>query len=346
MAENKEIKCVIWDLDNTLWDGILLESDEIRIKDGIKDCIKELDSRGILHSIASKNNYGEAMAKLKEFGIEDYFLYPEIHFNAKSVSVANIQKNLNIGFDTFLFIDDQSFERDEVKFAHPAVECLDAMEYKNLLSHHRLQPRFITIDSKRRRLMYLEDQKRNEDEKLFQGPPERFLAELDMRFKIEEARESDLKRAEELTIRTHQLNATGVTYDYEQLKQLMNSDHHKLFVCELTDKYGSYGKIGLALVEVYEKHWHLKMLLMSCRVMSRGVGSVLLSYIMNESKKAGRKLLADFKKTDKNRQMYIAYKFANFKEVGMEENGQVLLENNLALIQPYPPYLTLELPSN
>jgi FkbH-like protein len=343
MNKTKEIKCVIWDLDNTIWDGTLLESDDVRIKDGIIDFIIELDSRGILHSIASKNNYDEAMAKLREFGIDEYFLYPEIHFNAKSTSVANIQKNLNIGFDTFIFIDDQIFERDEVNFAHPAVECVEALEYKKLFLYHRLQPRFITEDSKRRRLMYLEDQKRNENEKSYQGPSEQFLAELKMKFTIAKAQETDLKRAEELTIRTHQLNATGVTYDYEQLKKLMVSDRHKLYICELTDKYGSYGKIGLALLEINEQHWHLKLLLMSCRVMTRGVGTVLLSYIMNEAKKAGKKLLADFKKTDRNRHMYVTYKFSNFKEVGAEDNGLILLENDLSSIQPYPPYLTLEL---
>jgi len=347
-AAKKEIKCVIWDLDNTIWDGVLLESDQVTIKEGIIDCIKELDSRGILHSIASKNNFDDAISKLKEFGIADYFLFPEIHFNPKSASIANIKKNLNIGIDTFLFIDDDAFERDEVKFAYPEVECLDALDYDGLLSHRHLQPSFITEDSQRRRLMYMEDQRRNEREKTFQGTTQQFLEQLQMKFAISEAEEYDLKRAEELTIRTHQLNSTGVTYDYEQLKQLLNSEYHKLYVCELTDRYGSYGKVGMTLIETNERHWHIKLLLMSCRVMSRGVGTVLLSYIMNQAKTHGKKLLADFKRTDRNRQMYVAYKFAGFKEVShakdSEEDGLILFENDLSVIPPFPPYLELELP--
>jgi FkbH-like protein len=346
MKYTKEVKCVVWDLDNTVWDGVLLESDRVKLKEGIADCLKELDRRGILHSIASKNNYEDAMAKLTEFGIAEYFLYPEIHFNPKSASLENIRKNLSLGSDTFLFIDDQAFERDEVRFAYPEVECLDALKWNEVLVHPRLQPRFITEDSRRRRLMYLEDRQRQVAEATFAGAPEQFLTELNMEFTIEEARESDLKRAEELTIRTHQLNATGVTYDYEQLKKLIKSEHHKLYICELTDRYGSYGKIGLALVAIHEHDWHLKLLLMSCRVISRGVGTVLLSFLMNEAKTARKILRADFKKTDRNRQMYITYKFANFKEIAVPDAsgaaGLLLLENDLAT---YPPYLKLILPA-
>jgi len=165
-----------------------------------------------------------------------------------------------------------------------------------------------------------------------------------MKFVIHEAKEEDLKRAEELTVRTNQLNATGRTYDYDELNHFRLSDKHKLLVCELTDKYGSYGKIGLALIEIKEDHWHLRLLLMSCRVMSRSVGSVLMSYIMFEARKAGKKLLADFKITKKNRQMLISYKFANFKEISSDEDGNILFEHDLAYIQPFPPYIDMVIP--
>src|SRR5678815_3970601 len=115
---HKEVKCVVWDLDNTIWNGTLLESDVVRLKPKVADVIRELDSRGILQSIASKNNYEDAMTKLSELAIEQYFLYPEIHWNPKSESISNIQRNMNIGIDTILFIDDQPFERDEVSSSH------------------------------------------------------------------------------------------------------------------------------------------------------------------------------------------------------------------------------------
>ncbi|MCU0290024.1 MAG: HAD-IIIC family phosphatase [Acidobacteria bacterium] len=345
MSENnKEIKVVVWDLDNTIWDGILVEGDKVCLKPGIKEVIQVLDSRGILHSIASKNDFNDAMQKLKEFGLADYFLYPEIHWNAKSSSLAAIQKNINIGMDTILFVDDQVFEREEVQSVHAEVTCIDALEYQKLPGLTRLNPRFITEDSVRRRRMYQDDIKRKQEEDAFQGPSEAFLSSLKMKFIISECREEDLKRAEELTVRTNQLNATGKTYDYDELNQFRISDKYMLLVCELIDKYGSYGKIGLALVEKLDTHWHLRLLLMSCRVMARGVGSVVMSYIMQETKKAGKKLLADFKHTNRNRQMFISYKFGNFKEISADDQGNVLFENDLSMIQPYPHYIDLVLP--
>lgn len=341
---SKEVKCIVWDLDNTIWEGTLMESEQVYLKPNIQEVLEEMDSRGILHSIASKNNYEDAMAKLKEFEIDQYFLYPEIHWNPKSGSINNIQKNLNIGIDTLVFIDDQPFERDEVRNSIPEVETYDALEYLELLNKRRLNPRFITKDSKRRRMMYLEEMKRNEEEEEYKGPKESFLASLEMKFVISEAKEEDLKRAEELTVRTNQLNATGKTYDYEELKEIMNSPKHKLFVCELTDKYGSYGKIGLSLIEETEEHWYLRLLLMSCRVMSRSVGSVLLSYIMQETKKQGKRLMADFVQTGRNKRMYAAYRFSNFKEISNDGKGNIVLENDLSNIQKFPHYIDMKIP--
>ncbi len=344
MTESKkEIKCVVWDLDHTLWEGTLAESDEIRLKPGIEGILKTLDSRGILHSIASKNNFDDAMEKLKTFGIEGYFLYPEISWGTKSVGIGRIRESLNFAMDTFLFIDDQPFEREEVKSVHPDITCMDAPDYMKLMDMPRLNPRFITKDSAKRRFMYMDDIKRKVEEENFAGPSEEFLASLDMHFVIHDALQEDLKRAEELTVRTNQLNATGKTYDYDELDAFRVSDTHKLVVCELTDKYGSYGKIGLALIEIKERHWHLKLLLMSCRVMARGVGTVVMSHIMQETKKAGKTLLADFKKTGRNRMMYVSYKFANFKEVSSDEDGNILFENDLSMIQSFPPYIDVKI---
>lgn len=341
MKEQPEIKCIVWDLDNTMWDGILLEGDELKLKPGIRKVIETLDQRGILHSIASKGNYDDAMKKLNEFQLDEFFLYPEISWNAKSLSIANIKKKLNIGMDTLLFIDDQPFERDEVKSEHPQVSCIEAVEYLNLPSYPRLNPRFITQDSKRRRLMYLEDQQRKTVESEYQGLRKEFMESLKINLCISEAKEEDLERAEELTVRTNQLNATGKTYSYNELKMLMDSRDHRLFVCEMDDRYGSYGKIGLALVETLKDYYHIKLLLMSCRVMSFGVGTILLSYIMQVAKRSGKKVRADFRHTGRNRMMYTTFKFANFNEVDSVESDTKLLENDLSLIQEFPPYVNL-----
>jgi FkbH-like protein len=190
--------------------------------------------------------------------------------------------------------------------------------------------------------MYLDDQKRKREEEDFKGPRKEFLASLKIRLLISEAKdEVDLKRAEELTVRTNQLNATGKTYSYDELKILMESKNHKLLMCEMNDRYGAYGKIGLSLVEITKDCFLIKLLLISCRVMSRGVGTVLLSYIMQEAKKSGKKVSADFRHTGKNRMMYATFKFANFKESLVDESGTIVLEKDLSSIQEYPPYINI-----
>lgn len=330
-------------MDHTLWKGTLSENDQVELKEKIRDIIIKLDARGILHSIVSKNRYVDAMKKLEEFKMDQYFVYPQISWDAKSYGVDKIQKKLNIGMDTIVFIDDQLFELDEVKSVHSEITCINASEYKTLLTHPRLIPQFITEDSKRRRFMYLENFKREEAETAYQGPQKEFLLSLNMRLIISQAKEEDLKRAEELTIRTNQLNSTGKCYSYRELEVCRRSSNYKLYVCELIDKYGSYGKIGLALIEVNESQWFLKLLLMSCRVMSRGVGTVLLSYIMMQAKQEEKKLLANFRITERNKMMYITYIFSNFKERSNDGKGNIVFENDLSVIQDYPDYIDVKI---
>lgn len=335
----KNVKCVVWDLDHTLWHGVLVEGDELVLKTQIVDVIKALDAKGILQSIASKNNAEDALAKLAAFGLSDYFLYPQIRWNPKSSAIATIREKLNIGIDTFMFIDDQPFERDEVKALHPDVECVDAEDYLALLEHPRIVGIKLTDDASQRRIRYLEDMQRQTDEQDFQGTPESFLAGLDMVFTIAPAQPDDLLRAEELTERTNQLNSTGITYDKTELSHYMHSPAHELLVCELQDKYGSYGKIGLALVEIGEKTDLVKLLLMSCRTAARGVGSVLLSYLMKQAQQRGHTLQAQFKRTSRNRQMLVTYQFANFREIERDDDGNILFENDLSLVSDYPDYI-------
>jgi FkbH-like protein len=333
------IKCVIWDLDNTIWDGVLLEDAAVTLKPRIDEVIRGLDGRGILHSIASRNDRNDAVKQLQAFGLHEYFLYPEIGWDAKSVAIQRIVEKLNIGYDTILFVDDQAFERDEVASVHGEVWCLDSARYLELLDHPRLRPKYLTRDARLRRTMYQDDIRRQTEEASFVGPQESFLRQLGMVFEIAEAQAEDLLRAEELTYRTNQLNATGITYTVESLNALRQSGTHKILVCELTDTYGTYGKIGLALLERMPGAWRLKLLLFSCRVMSKGVGTVLLSYLRHAAKARGVRLLADFRETSRNRMMYITYAFAGFAEQSKPADGMALLENDLTDIPPSPDYL-------
>jgi FkbH-like protein len=336
------IKCIVWDLDNTVWDGVLLEDEAVILRPEVSQHIKRLDEMGILQSVASKNDRTVAMAKLAELGLSDIFLYPQINWNAKSSSIQLIAKALNLGLDAFAFVDDQEFERAEVAHELPAVTCVDVTELDEALGRPDFRPRFLTDESAQRREMYRGQIARDELEQEFVGTNDEFLASLGMRFTVERAKQEDLQRAEELTVRTNQLNSTGYTYSYDELNDLSESPDHLLLVASLTDKLGSYGKIGLALVEQGERIWYLRMMLMSCRVMSRGVGMVLLNHIMTLAKEAGVALQADFVETGRNRMMQITYAFAGFRELSRDGN-LVLLGADLDALQPPPPYVEIEI---
>ncbi len=335
---NAAIKCLVWDLDRTLWEGILLEDEKVTLRPNARHIIRTLDGRGIIQSIASRSADDLATAALRDFELQEYFLYPQINWGSKAASIRTIAAALNFSLDSMALIDDEPFERDEVRFELPEVCCLDAADLGTILDLPALNPRFVTTDSKRRRALYIADHRRNEAEAAGEQPREAFLATLGMWLTISSATEADLMRAEELTVRTHQLNTTGTTYSYEALDAFRRSDNHTLLIVQLDDRYGSYGKIGLALVERGDRLWTIKLLLMSCRVMNRGVGMIMINHLMRLARDARVRLQADFVKNQRNRMMYVTYSFAGFREVE-KQGDRIVMENDLSRIQADPEYV-------
>ena len=341
-ARRGSIKCVVWDLDGTLWDGTLLEDATVSVKPDIIKAIRELSERGILHSIASRNDEDLAMERLVEAGVADHFVYPQIGWHAKSVSIAEIARLFNFSRDALAFVDDQPFELDEVRYSHPDVMCVAAADVVAAVEQWpEFRPRFVTDESRTRRLLYRSEERRTRDEAVFEGTPEEFLGTLNMSLTVGPASATDLKRAEELTIRTNQLNSTGRTYSFAELDHLRRDPEHLLLVASLEDRYGPYGTIGLALIARDPDYWTLRLLLVSCRVMSRGIGNILLHHVMRLARAAGAQAMrADFVDTGRNRAMYVAYRFAGFSEIA--RNGdEVLFESDLSDTYEPPPYVTL-----
>ena len=338
-APRKVIKCVVWDLDHTIWNGVLVEGDEVSLRPGVVEAIKAFDERGILQSIASRNERDSAIAALEVFGLAEYFLYPQIHWNPKVSSVESIAAALNIGLDSLALIDDDPFERGQVQEAHPEITCFDAVDIGRLPSLPDLMSEVTTDDARARRHRYMSEMTRAQAEESYEGPREGFLATLGLVLTVTPARADDLPRAAELMVRTHQLNTTGLTYSEEELARLTTSPNHLLLMASLEDRYGDYGKIGVALVET-TTDWTIKLLLMSCRVASRGVGTVLIHHLRDRAKARGVRLLAEFVETPRNRQMYITYRFAGFHET--ERRGAfVLLESDQTSIAAIPAYVNV-----
>ncbi|MER5704381.1 HAD-IIIC family phosphatase [Micromonospora sp. NPDC002296] len=308
------VKCLVWDLDNTLWQGTLLEDGEVRLADEIRQVVVELDARGILQAVASKNDYEPTWARLEELGIAEYFVLAEVGWGPKSDSVRSIADRLNFAHRTIAFIDDQPAERAEVQFHLPEIRCYPAEQATTLTTLPEFTPAARTVDSGKRRAMYQANLRRDAERAEFSGPDEAFLRSLDLELRILRATEVELSRVEELTLRTSQMNATGVHYSDETLRRLLVDEGHDVLVATLTDRFGGHGAIGVLLLERRPTVWHLKLLATSCRVVSFGVGTVILNWLAGEAAAVGAHLLADFRRTDRNRMMEIAYRFAGFDD--------------------------------
>ncbi|ANP49923.1 methoxymalonate biosynthesis protein [Streptomyces griseochromogenes] len=313
MAEKPTIvKCLVWDLDNTVWDGTLLEDSEVKLFPGIREVIVELDSRGILHSVASKNDHDMAWQQLEKLGLAEYFVHPQISWGRKSDAVKEIAERLNFAQSTIAFIDDLPTERAEVTFHSPEVRCYAADQATSLTELPEFSPEIVTVDARRRREMYQAGFRREAEKESFSGPDEDFLRTLDLVMAIKRADEEDLSRVEELTLRTSQMNATGVHYSDEALRGLLADPDHEVLTVTLTDRFGPHGAVGVLLLRYHENVWNLKLLATSCRVVTFGAGAVILNWLIDQAAKAGVDLAADFRPTDRNRMMDIAYRFAGF----------------------------------
>jgi methoxymalonate biosynthesis protein len=308
------VKCLIWDLDNTLWRGTLLEDMEVELFSGLKEVITTLDSRGILQSIASKNDYDQAWQRLKQTGLAEYFVQPRIGWGRKSDSVREIAEALQFAQNTIAFIDDLPTELAEVSFHHPDVRCYTAGQAASLPGLPEFSPAVVTVDARRRRQMYQANFQRDAEKESFKGPDEEFLRSLDLRMVIKRADDEDLTRVEELTLRTSQMNATGVHYPDSVLRGLIADPDHEVLTVTLDDRFGTHGAVGVLLLEYYPAVWHLKLLATSCRVVAFGAGSVLLNWLVDQAAQADVHLAADFRPTPRNRMMDVAYRFAGFAD--------------------------------
>ncbi|WP_051753658.1 HAD-IIIC family phosphatase [Streptomyces achromogenes] len=332
------VKCLVWDLDDTLWDGVVLEGDRPKPFAAALRTLDTLDGRGILHAVASRGERDVAERWLEECGLADRFVALEIGWGAKSDAVAAVAESLNIGIDTLAFIDNDAFERGEVAAAHPTVRCYPADQVGALPDLDDFRPPFVTSESRQRRAMYQAEQRRKAAEESTSGSQAEFLASLGLTLTVRRARPGDLERAHELTVRTHQLNSTGLTFSLEELRDLAASPRHEVLVARLTDRFGSYGTIGLAVSDLLDGEQRLRLLLMSCRVLSRGMGRVLIGHIVRRARAAGRVPRAEFVSTAHNRITLVTLGFAGF--VPVERDGdRMLLEHRPDRGEPDSPHV-------
>ncbi|MEO9803893.1 MAG: HAD-IIIC family phosphatase [Reichenbachiella sp.] len=336
-ADNKarKVKCVVWDLDNTIWDGILVEDgvENLELKKGIKEILMQIENKGIVNSIASKNNVDHAMAALKHFGIDDFFLFPKISWLPKSKSIREIALDLNININTFLFVDDSVFERKEVEAALPQVKVMDAIHYQTILNLEEFQIP-ITDESRKRKQFYATEANRTKYSDNYEGEYLEFLRACKIELEIKPLGKEHFERVYELTQRTNQMNFSGNRYAKEDIFKIQENINLEAYILKCRDQFGEYGIIGFGVIDKTENR--LIDLMFSCRIQSKRVEHAFLNYILEHYLERGD-FLVTYNHTEKNKFSAQVFNDFGFEVISQEENlrklrfekGKEILNDNI-----------------
>ena len=339
----EKVKCVAWDLDNTLWHGVIgdVGSDNVEINIPALNLIKELDERGILQTIASKNEQEIAWAKIKELGIEEYFLYPAINWGRKSQNLMQVASALNININTFALIDDSIFERNEVASTFPEVRVYDAVDIESLLEKAELQVP-ISSESRIRRKSYIAESNRRKISAVWSGDYDDFLQGCEMRLSIETPVKTTQARCLELLQRSNQFNLSGNRYTINEFEFLINCPTHNCYAFRVSDKYGDYGTVGFVALDIGTKEPTLVDFVMSCRVAMKCIDDTFILWLAYQYQLRGAtRLLAVLRVTDSNKPLRDALKKLGFRIVE-EKGAQRILEFDLGQKVSIPALVAIE----
>lgn len=284
----RRAKVVVWDLDHTVWDGILLEDGAagVSLRPGVREAMEALDARGILQSVASKNNADEALAALAHHGIGDYMLAPQIGWGPKSASIQRLADILNLGVDSFVFIDDQPFERGEVGEAHPSVTVLTETAVEGLLEREIFDVP-VTPESRGRRALYRVEAERAAAAQTAGGDPDAFLRGCNLVLTVERLAAPDVERVYELSQRTNQLNVAATRFERDQVAAMAaGADADELcLTLRCADRFGDYGLIGFMRARPSEGR--IVDFFMSCRVQRKRVEAAFFAWLAGAMAQAG-----------------------------------------------------------
>ena len=335
------IKCVVWDLDDTLWQGTLAEDGQVYLPEENRALLAELDAAGILQSLASRNDPAAAMERLRSLGVQHYFLYPQLGYHSKALSIQTIERKLNIGLDTVAFLDDSEFELQEVGYFLPQVHLYRAWDDRRRLTEAVRSRGAVTEESRNRRSMMQAQEKWNQEEETFAGSREEFLKACAMRLTVREAQEGDLQRVCELVERSSQYKTFQQAMDPEQCRRYQADGRSKVWVAELGDRFGWYGIIGVCFLRAENREVLIDQFCISCRVGGRGVGVLFLQAVLDQCTDCTR-AICRYTATSRNRPVSVLLKTLGFRRIA-DSGGANGLEAALPLAHAECDWMTIQL---
>ena len=295
-------KCLVLDLDNTCWGGVIgddgLDGIQIGTETAITESyttfqkyVKELKNRGITLAVCSKNDFKNAQEGFSHpesiLKLDDFTSF-KANWSPKSQNILDISQSLNIDVDSFVFIDDNPAERDLVLSQLSSVSVPDVgSDIVEFISHIDrsgfFEPISLDIDDTHRNQYYKDNQKRSSDIAKFQSYDE-FLISLDMTAEIKSFSTVYLDRITQLTNKTNQFNLTTKIYTTGEINAINLSEKYIKIYGKLIDKYGTNGLIAVSIGRVENKSCHLDLFLISCRVLKREMEFAMLDILVRKCK--------------------------------------------------------------
>lgn len=328
-------KVLVLDCDNTLWAGILGEDGDIGIEftnDSPKGSIfkeaqqifKKIKSQGALLAICSKNNQNDVTNFFQqnqenlELSLEDFVTH-KINWNDKPNNLKEIANELNLGLDSFVFIDDSDIEVDMMKAAIPEVTVFqvpkDLTEYTNLA--HQVEVLFktstVTNEDLHRTRLYSENKARENAKSEF-GNITEYLNSLNININYLINPKQNVSRLAQMTQKTNQFNFTTKRYSDMDLRNYIEDDATDVIATSVKDKFGDNGITGLAIIKYSENHAVIDTLLLSCRILGRNIENEFLRFIIEHvSSKNIVNIYGKYIRTPKNTQIENFYEKSGFQ---------------------------------
>ena len=307
-------KCLVLDLDNTLWSGILGEDglEGIQISGDYpgkafhiwQEGIKELQRSGVMLAICSKNNMADVEEVWKQrtdmLLQKSDFVAMRVNWQDKASNLRELAQELNIGLDSFVFVDDNPIERELIKQQLSMVSVPDFPEHPyqlpnlyRVLVENYFSVYTLTDEDREKTKQYAANLLRREAETSFANIDE-FIASLDIRLTIQQVDDIILPRVAQMTQKTNQFNLTTHRYTEQDLRTIL-ADGAEIWTLAVADKFGDSGVTGTMIIT---KGGLIDTLLLSCRVLGKGIEEVFLKYVIAQTKHT--ELRANYIKTAKN----------------------------------------------
>jgi len=348
-SRGRVAKCVVLDLDNTLWGGVIGDDgvDGILLSahgDGeafyrLQAYLKELSNRGILLAVCSKNEMDAAVLPFDKhpdmlLRRSDITVFTA-NWNDKADNIRKIRDVLNIGFDSMVFLDDNPFERDLVRGVLPDVIVPelpeDPADYVRAISELNLfeTTSFSGEDLKRAELYRVEAERR--EAQAAYANAEDFLRSLEMRIVVARFDPFHLPRIAQLIQRSNQFNLTTHRYTEAECEALMNNPEVLPLYAKLSDRLGDHGLIGVIVLEPRGNELVIRDWLMSCRVLARGVEQYLMNMVVEEARQRGlASVRGEYIRTAKNQMVEGFFAQFGFVQTGGDADHASWLLNSSA----------------